>query len=120
MHIKYLLVADNGTAKEVEMDRRCRPEAYGVMEDNFLAESGAKERFARWIRWPVQSDDYANGVPFTWGLAGSSGAAFTLIALPGTDATRIKHAKTWLRDRRDVVSIEVLRINKIIPCPSQN
>ncbi len=97
------------------LSRGAHSDDFGKTEAAFLAEAGRAQDYARWIRWPVPAEDHANGVPFTWDLAGPQGAAFTLIAPPGTDALRIKHAETWLRDRRDVASICILRIKKIIP-----
>lgn len=46
-----------------------------------------------------------NGIPYTWELSGSAGAAFILYPEPQHTEADIFNAKMWLRDNRDVVSI---------------
>jgi len=45
---------------------------------------------------------------FEWGLAGPNGAHFTLLAEPWHTTNDIKKAKAYLRNNRDVVSIDVV------------
>jgi hypothetical protein len=50
-----------------------------------------------------------SGVPFNWGLANCDGAWFHLLVEPGTTKEAIASAKTYLKQTRDVVRIDVLR-----------
>ncbi len=68
-----------------------------------------KERYNRCLRF---GDITGNGIVFDWGLAGPNGAWFLLFKEPQHTKDDIDRAKHWLRQRRDVVSIETQEINQ--------
>jgi hypothetical protein len=49
----------------------------------------------------------ANGIMYTWELAGSEGASFMLFPEESHAPEQIKAAKQWLRDNHDVVSLHI-------------
>jgi len=113
--MKYLLEC-NGLATFVEMQGNDSSDYYGATQRAFQKAAGCeRDRFAYVSMTRMDDPETACGVPFTWSLAGSAGAAFELIALPAVTSGQIDDAKNKLRRDRDAVSLHVRRISALIP-----
>jgi len=107
------LIHFNGKGRIIEMQPTDTSEIYGQIQARFAKTAGGSENdYADMIR--LYDDQIEYGVYYDWGLAGCHGAWFTLIAFPNTTKEQIKDAKTKIRRDRDVVSMTVLRIKKMI------
>lgn len=112
--MKYLLEY-NGRAAFVEMLRGDSSEYYGTVQNAFRDICGGQQdRFAYVSMTRMDDIETANGVPFTWELAGSQGAAFELLALPGITPQQIADAKSALRRSRDVVRTSVRHVKELV------
>lgn len=55
----------------------------------------------------MQTEYTANGIKYTWDLAGSQGASFLLFPERKHTKDDVQKAKAWLKDNHDVVSLKV-------------
>lgn len=71
------------------------------------------DEFYRRLTAARESHDVIPGInlAFEWHLCGAAGAGFVLLAEECHDAVHLRKAKSYLRNNRDVVSIETVRAN---------
>lgn len=112
--MKYLLECD-GLGAFVEMERGDSSDYYGEVQNAFQRATGkGSDPFAYVAMIRLDDPETVCGVPYTWGLAGPNGAAFELLSLPPHDTEAIANAKRKLRHDRDVVSLSVRRVERLI------
>jgi hypothetical protein len=109
---EYIAYQDDGTAR-----RLFDPKWDAGWEDRHLTGFDLSRTSAYRI------DGYAPiglpGVPWCEELSGPSGMHFTLFQLTCHDATDIRKAKAWLRDRRDVTGFIVLKVRQWSDVPKE-
>jgi hypothetical protein len=112
--MKPYLFHCEGVGAIVNIPDKYTSEQWGVAQDAFICELG-HDPTVTWIDCIQLYPDYiAEGVRYTWHLAGPDGARFWLIKMPDTTAEQIERAKAKLRRDQDVVRIDVIRIKKMV------
>ncbi len=76
-------------------------------EKAMTEEEALRERVERCRRF---GDVTGNGVVFDWELVGADGAWFGLFQEKKHTKEDIQEAKRWLRERRDVVELSVIKL----------
>jgi hypothetical protein len=106
------LIHFNGVGSYIEIDAgKTTSFQFGEIQRKFATlVSPNTDDYARLFKL----DESYQGVYYEWSLAGPDGAWFTLIKLPQNTADDIQRAKDHLYRSRDVVKMNVLRINKLI------
>lgn len=110
--MRYIMIL-NGVAKYIEINKHDSSEKYGEVQKKFAKEVGMKKNWLDVEMIRLHDNQFIGNVYYLENFY-SNGARFRLIKTPKISDEEIKNAINFLKKDRDVLSIFIVKIKKVI------
>lgn len=108
---RVLIHTSNGKGAVIEMHNDDSGEFYCKVQSKFAAENCPRDEYAS--MYTLFDDQCVAGIHFNYDLT-VNGAHFLLLQLPDSKPEHMDEAKRYLRENRDVVRMNVLKIKEMV------
>lgn len=112
------LIHDSNQGAIIDIPSGLSGDGYGLLQALFVATYSPDKQIDHpldkvAILVSLYDDNKVGPVHFDYGLSGASGASFDVVILPENTADEVKAAVSYIRNERDAVSINKIRIKKL-------